>query len=188
MIPVTTPTDPAVPDPDGKDWTWVLESRCPECGFDSSSVERRQIAVLVRRSATAWQEALSDPDVRSRPSPEVWSVLEYGSHCRDVCRIFQVRVTSMLQQDNPLFANWDQDATALEQRYWEGEPVAVAGELAAAGESAAAAFDGVADHEWSREGRRSNGSVFTVETLGRYFVHDLVHHLHDVGRPLSSTG
>ena len=34
-----------------------------------------------------------------------------------------------------------------------------------------------------RPGRRSNGSVFTVETLGRYFLHDVLHHLHDVGHP-----
>ena len=27
---------------------------------------------------------------------------------------------------------------------------------------------------------RSNGTVFTVETLGRYHLHDVVHHLWDV--------
>jgi hypothetical protein len=25
-------------DPDDKDWTWVLEGSCPECGFDASSM------------------------------------------------------------------------------------------------------------------------------------------------------
>ena len=25
-------------EPDTKDWTWVLERPCPECGFDASSV------------------------------------------------------------------------------------------------------------------------------------------------------
>ena len=61
----------------------------------------------------------------------------------------------------------------------------VAAELAAAAAAAADGFDAVAGEQWSRTGRRSNGSVFTVETLGKYFLHDLVHHLHDVGRPLS---
>jgi hypothetical protein len=28
---------------------------------------------------------------------------------------------------------------------------------------------------------RSNGDEFTVESLGRYHLHDVVHHLHDVG-------
>lgn len=26
--------------PDTKDWTWVLERACPECGFDASSFAR----------------------------------------------------------------------------------------------------------------------------------------------------
>jgi hypothetical protein len=34
--------------------------------------------------------------------------------------------------------------------------------------------------QWDRPGRRSNGSSFTATTLGQYFLHDVVHHLHDV--------
>ena len=43
-----------------------------------------------------------------------------------------------------------------------------------------AAPDRVGDDDWDRPGRRSNGSVFTVDTLGRYHLHDLVHHRWDV--------
>ena len=25
--------------PDDKDWTWVLERVCPECGFDARSID-----------------------------------------------------------------------------------------------------------------------------------------------------
>ena len=32
-----------------------------------------------------------------------------------------------------------------------------------------------------RRGTRSNGDVFSVESLGSYHLHDVVHHLHDVG-------
>jgi hypothetical protein len=32
-----------------------------------------------------------------------------------------------------------------------------------------------------RPGRRSDGSVFTVETLVQYFAHALVHHSYDTG-------
>ena len=34
--------------------------------------------------------------------------------------------------------------------------------------------------QWQRTGRRSNGSAFTVESIGRYHLHDVVHHLWDV--------
>jgi hypothetical protein len=35
--------------------------------------------------------------------------------------------------------------------------------------------------QWQRTGVRSDGALFTVETFGRYLVHDPTHHLWDVG-------
>ena len=34
---------------------------------------------------------------------------------------------------------------------------------------------------WDRSGRRSDGARFTVASLGRYHLHDVEHHLYDVG-------
>ena len=120
-----------------------------------------------------------------RTAPTTWSVLEYGAHCRDVYLVFGERLHLMLTQDDPQFANWDQDATALQMRYWDSDPGDVAAELGPAAATAADGFDSVSGEQWARTGRRSNGSVFTVETLGQYLLHDLVHHLYDVGRPLT---
>ena len=55
--------------------------------------------------------------------PTVWSALEYGCHIRDVHRIFNDRVRLMLTEDEPRFANWDQDATAIEDDYGSQDPV-----------------------------------------------------------------
>ena len=88
----------------------------------------------------------------------------------------------MLDEDDPQFANWDQDATAIEDDYARQQASTVSAELVAAGTKTAAAFDAVAAGAWDRTGRRSNGSVFTTATLGQYFLHDVVHHLHDVDR------
>ena len=96
-------------------------------------------------------------------------------------RVFEARLARMLAEDDPLFANWDQDATAVAGRYAEQDPAAVAGELSEAAAASAARFDAVRVTEWTRTGRRSDGAAFTVETLGRYFVHDWMHHLRDVG-------
>jgi hypothetical protein len=38
----------------------------------------------------------------------------------------------------------------------------------------------VAGAQWARPGHRSNGSVFTVDTFARYFLHDLAHHAWDI--------
>lgn len=174
-------TDPTVPSPDDKDWTWVLERPCDECGFDAAGVQRDEIAPSTLRAAEALRAALRRPDAAQRPSEQVWSVLEYSAHVRDVCRIFGARLALMRGTDNPSFPNWDQDETALTDRYWEQDPATVSTELGEESTRIAADFASVAEDEWQRPGRRSNGSVFTVDTLGRYFLHDLHHHVHDIG-------
>ncbi len=166
--------------PDGKDWTWVLQRPCAECGFDASTVAYQRIPELVRSTASAWPAVLARPDVRERPDPAVWSPLEYGAHVRDVHRLFTERLGLILDHDRPTFADWDQDATAIAERYHEQDPAVVGAELVAAAERAADAFGAVEPGDRDRVGLRSNGSVFTVETLARYYVHDVVHHEHDV--------
>ncbi|MDO8106260.1 DinB family protein [Isoptericola sp. b441] len=166
--------------PDTKDWTWVLERPCGECGFVAAGLAAPGIAGAVAASVPRWQAVLDRADVRRRPRPDVWSPLEYACHVRDVYRLFAARARLMLDRDGPTFENWDQDATALEERYGEQEPAVVSTELAAAGTEAARVFAAVPADAWQRVGLRSNGSHFTVETLGQYFVHDVVHHLHDV--------
>jgi hypothetical protein len=168
-------------EPDAKDWTWVLEKPCPECGFDATAIPRGGIGAAVRSATAGWPAVLRRPGVRDRPDPSTWSPLEYACHVRDACRIFAGRLELMLTQDDPVFANWDQDATAVRERYGDQDPASVAAELAVAADAVAAAFAAVENGQWQRTGRRSNGSVFTVESLGRYFLHDPVHHRHDVG-------
>ncbi len=169
-------------EPDTKDWTWVIDNPCPECGFDASAAFLTEIPGIIRATAAAWPEVLARPDVRDRPDASTWSPLEYACHVRDACRVFGDRLALMLDQDDPLFPDWDQDDTAIELRYQEQDPTLVALELRVSADALAAAFDAVAGDRWQRTGQRSNGSMFTVETLARYFVHDPVHHLHDVGR------
>ena len=169
--------------PDSKDWTWVLERPCPECGLDSQSFAREAVAGMIRANAQAWQGALAEDglgNVRRRPSPGVWSALEYGCHVRDVLRLYDERLGLMLTVAEPHYANWDQDATAVADRYAEQDPAAVTAELHAAAEAIAARFEGVSGDQWQRTGVRSDGARFTVESFARYFIHDPIHHLYDV--------
>ncbi|MDH6126652.1 DinB family protein [Kitasatospora sp. GP82] len=169
--------------PDTKDWTWVLEFPCPDCGLDTPAVVREDVAAMVRANAAAWVALLterSEERLRRRPRPQVWSDLEYACHVRDVFRLFDVRLDLMLTQDGPLFANWDQDETAVAERYGEQEPAVVAVELAQAAERLEASFAAVSGEQWQRTGSRSDGARFTVESFSRYLIHDPVHHLFDV--------
>ncbi len=114
--------------PDTKDWTWVLQRPCPECGLDTQSFPRDAIGGMIRANAAAWHALLSQPgDTRLRLSPEKWSALEYACHVRDVLRLYEQRLQMMLTQEGPQFPNWDQDATAVADRYGEQDPAVVAG-------------------------------------------------------------
>ncbi len=93
----------------------------------------------------------------------------------------------MLDQDDPEFENWDQDATAESEDYGLQDPGEVGTGLVERAAEAAAVYASVAAGPVAAEGRRDNGSVFTVETIGRYHLHDVVHHLWDVSITPSST-
>jgi hypothetical protein len=167
-------------EPDVKDWTWVLDRPCPECGFDASAFDRDDVADMVRANVEAWRRVLAYDDATTRPSEDRWSTLEYACHVRDMFRIFDQRLARMLLEDDPLFANWDQDATAIDDDYASQDPAVVTDELAVAGEAIAGGFGAVEGTQWARVGRRSDGASFTIESFARYFVHDPIHHLYDV--------
>lgn len=167
--------------PDSKDWTWVLDRRCDECGFDPAAVTRQTLAARIGGTAGAWQARLSRPDARRRPVPSTWSPTEYGAHVRDMAGVMAGRLELILKQASPEFADWDQDAAAVEGDYASAEPDEVGRQVTSAVEQLADAYAAVTEDQWDRPGLRSNGASFTAYTLGVYALHDLVHHAHDAG-------
>jgi hypothetical protein len=167
-------------EPDTKDWTWVLTRPCPDCGLAVATLGRGDIAPTLRYCAQGLAAAVRGPHARQRPDPTVWSPLEYGCHVRDVFAIFDRRLQLMLDEDDPLFANWDQDDTAREEHYELQDPAVVADELERSVEPLARRFESLTDEQWHRAGRRSDGAEFSVDTFAQYLAHDPVHHLYDV--------
>ncbi|MCO5332250.1 MAG: DinB family protein [Ilumatobacteraceae bacterium] len=167
--------------PDDKNWTWVLERPCPDCGFVAEAFDPAEAPAAIRANAARWRELLAHPQATARPDDHTWSALEYACHVRDVYLLFGIRLQLMLDRDGPPFENWDQDSTAVAERYGEQDPARVAVELSEAATRLAAQFDDVDGAQWQRTGFRSDGSAFTVDSLARYLMHDPVHHLWDVG-------
>jgi len=207
-------------EPDTKDWTWVIDKACPDCGWDPEEVDREQFADKLHETTKGWYDMLADADYAVRPAPHVWSRLEYACHVRDVHRIFAERVKRMLVEDDPTFDNWDQDATAEEEDYGLQEAASVGVDLVERAAEAAAIYASVEGDQWQRKGRRrakdgardaagddtadaaggseggagedagddaegagagaDEGAEFTVETIGRYHLHDVIHHLWDI--------
>ena len=176
------PDDPAEAIvPDDKDWTWVLERPCDECGFEAASVPREQLGERFFVAAEEWVQIVSDsPAVEVRPAPTTWSPLEYGAHVRDLYVITGQRLEPMLTDDDAVFADWDQDEAARTGAYAEQDPERVAEDLEVAAQRLVSQVAEIEARAWERRGTRSNGSVFTVETFLQYVLHDVVHHLWDV--------
>jgi hypothetical protein len=168
---------------DDKDWTWVLDRPCPECAGDVGALTIGEIAALNRNSGAEWATLLaSDASVMDRPSADVWSPLEYGAHVRDVFRLFLTRLELMLEQHDPIFANWNPNETAEADRYDLQDPAVVAAELTEAANRLANRFESLTSEQLGRPGRRSDGAEFSVLSFARYEIHDPVHHLWDVKR------
>lgn len=174
--------------PDDKNWTWVLETDCPQCGFSGANYSAADAPADVLANAAQWRELLAHPRARDRPDDSTWSALEYGCHVRDVLRLYHYRLGLMLEHDGPHFPNWDQDDTAVADRYGEQDPQVVADELTHAAAALADAFAAVDADQWQRTGFRSDGAAFTIDTFTRYFVHDPVHHVWDVQEGYASLG
>jgi len=168
--------------PDDEDWTWVLERPCPECGFDARALPPESIAPRLRRNVDDWVRVLQRPagELRRRPGDDRWAPIEYACHVRDVCLLYRSRLKLMLREDDPLYPNWDQDATAVEERYLEQDPATVSVQLRGVADELASDFESVGGEQWERRGRRSDGASFSIAGFGRYFIHDPVHHLYDV--------
>ncbi len=167
-------------EPDTKDWTWVLDRPCPQCGLDVSALDAAHVPELVRANAIAWERVLGRADVGRRPDDATWSPLEYAGHVADVHEVFGRRFARLLDEDDPVFENWDQDQAAVDGGYADRDPAEVARSLREGALAVATLLDGVRGAQWKRSGRRSDGAVFTVASLARYYLHDISHHRWDV--------
>ena len=166
--------------PDTKNWTWAVERRCEECGFDPHDHPSASLSATIRENAAAWVPILGRGDAGVRANDDRWSALEYACHVRDVYRVFDQRLVLMLSEHNPSFQNWDQDATAVAERYDLQDPRVVSDEVVLAGSRLADRFDTVEGDDWQRSGTRSDGNEYTVASLGLLALHDPMHHLWDV--------
>ena len=169
-------------EPDTKSWTWVLERQCEDCGFDSRAFPPTEVADRLRDAAAPWPGFLAEANAAVRPREDTWSALEYACHVRDVYGLGSYRVGRMLAEHDPRFDDWDQDEAAVAERYDLQDPRVVTDEVLGAATALAAVYDAVVGDQWLRPGIRSDGSLFTVDSFGRYVLHDIVHHLVDVRR------
>lgn len=175
--------------PTDGDWSFVQHERCDGCGFDPAQFKDRDLGHGVKALGDRWvvfvdafeRRADGKDLLRTRPEAPVWSALEYACHLRDVLALFTERVERTLQEDRPELGWWDHEAAVEEQRYFEQDPGAVAGQIAGNADDLADALRRVPKDGWQRPATRL-GRKFTVAGLARFALHEGYHHLMDAER------
>ena len=168
--------------PDDKDWTWVVQRPCPECGYDATGVTREQVAPIIRANAASWEQVLARSDVRQRPTVDRWSPLEYACHVRDVFRIYDYRLGLILTSTTPRIPTGTKTRRPSPSATTSKSPPSSPPSSRPRPTRSPRDSPPCDDDQWSRTGNRSDGARFTVDTFSQYLVHDVVHHIYDVRR------
>jgi len=167
----------------------VVHEHCAACGFDGSHYSDEALLAAVRDLGPRWKALLGEAgtDLRARPSPGVWSAIEYAAHSRDITALHAFGVQQALTQDEPAYPpiEGDELIEAAAAAYVDADPDQVGTELEIqASELAHLAADAGSD-AW-RRGLTIGGERTDVRHLLEHAVHDSLHHVGDVQRGLLS--
>ena len=179
----------------GEGWQWARAQtdRCPQCGHHPAAFDRADLGGQLMELAASWRTFLLDADdhyLRTNPAPGIFSPLQYGAHVRDIQRVYGDRILLMLEEDDPVFPQFNPDEEA-----WNGYNRLDPGVLADDIETQASRLAGILDQlevgDWSRTMTRDGGHdgvyQFTVAGLANYAVHESHHHLLDANGTLKPT-
>ena len=125
---------------------------------------------------------LNDEQVRRRPAPGEWAVIEVVAHMADVDERAHARLRRMLAEDNPYLPSFDQDALAEERGYITMD---LAEQLARYQHTRAAHvadLEALAPEQWRRPSRRQDAGDVTIELYEAHVASEDVDHLAQIAR------
>ena len=170
------------------------KERCDECGYVYAEVSVDDAIEKLRSFGRRYKAPLTrflagedgDSLLRTRPSPDVWSPLEYAAHVRDAVRFHGYLARRVLTEDSPTLPAPNPDQAAVDNDYNSSDPAEVADGIEERAAKLADMAAGVEDpSSWERatvwEGRDGE---FTALYFLRNAVHEGHHHLLDIGRVL----
>jgi hypothetical protein len=120
--------------------------------------------------------AAAGPNLRVRPAPGEWSVLELVGHLLDAELVTAARYRWILAQDNPSLIGYDQDLWVSRLRHQEGEPEEMLSLLEALRRSNLELWSNSTVEERARSGTHEERGPESVDLLFRLLAgHGLFH-------------
>lgn len=172
---------------------------CAECRFNWGIAARglpAEIADLGPRyrasaerlfGAVTAAESLAEHPIRTRPTADVWSPIEYLAHMRDIAVFYRDRIELVLTTDRPVMTVESTFAEiAVERRYLGEDRATVLDLLDRSSVEVSERLAGITGAQWLRVGVGSSGAERTVLDLARRLAHESHHHLLDLDRVAGS--
>jgi len=157
---------------------------CDVCGFRWGELTPEEIPERLFAAVDSFCAVILDARdrVALRPSPQRWSILEYGGHLRDVLISIRERIVT-----TAIVGDWTGQPIHREERidlglYAADTPAVVASELEVTSRLLARTFQAIPRDQLGREFTFSTQSPSKVTILwaGAQAVHESEHHLSDV--------
>ncbi len=120
---------------------------------------------------------LSDEQMRSRPSPDEWSVLEVCCHLRDSAEIEGMRIRRLVEEENPTLEPYDQESLARDRDYQGDDPRRVRTAVRAFWGGLAYQLERLSDQEWQRAGTHPEQGRVTAASRGERMAEHAREHL-----------
>jgi hypothetical protein len=127
-------------------------------------------------------DGVDDAQLRRRPAPAEWAIIEVVGHLADTEERALARVRRILAEEDPELEPFDQEALAEERHYLEldlEEELARLDELRRQHLAELEALDGSG---WVRTGRHGEHGVMSVELYETHVAAEEVDHLAQIAR------
>ena len=161
---------------------------CDECSFDwdlAADGVLRAIASFPDGYRTRLDRFRCAPDarvIRRRPSPVIWSALEYAAHVRDVIDFYADRMDRVLNEERPQMTGANFSSMPERRGYLTEDPAVVVDEIARSAAVVEKRLRSLSAAQWARVGIGVDGDERTLLVLARRLAHDGQHHLLDLDR------
>jgi hypothetical protein len=127
---------------------------------------------------------VDDAQLRRRPAPGEWAIVEVVGHLADTEERALGRVRRMLAQDNPQLEPFDQEALAKERQYFDLDLNQELDRLEQLRREHVAVLEALDAPDWERTGRHGQHGELSVELYETHVAAEEVDHLAQIARLL----
>lgn len=169
---------------------------CDACQFVYADLHAHALPTRLATFGARYRALLLPPDrsavwdqtLRTRPSAQVWSALEYACHVRDVFLVQRDRIYAALVEDKPVISPMHREQRVTLARYNAQDPIEVVSQLATAAQLIAQAFAVLDPVQLQRLCVYNFPAPMERSLLwvGQHVTHEGVHHYQDITQVLAA--